>query len=117
MEQDLIVLNETNHYHQCDAITIVPLESFLKSASRIQLNYEDLYLINSKSVLHFFDKLGFNNTYEYRGSYSEQKIQEMRPRYLTYLRELLPKKAPGNSGLDIIDEQDEERALLTSGQE
>lgn len=30
-KSELVVLNKTNHYHQCDALVIVPVESFMKS--------------------------------------------------------------------------------------
>ena len=70
-EQELIVLNETNHYHQCDAIMMIPLESFVKGGNKIQLNYPDLLLLNTKAVLQFLDKIGFNNAYQYKTSFSK----------------------------------------------
>jgi len=30
---------ECNHYHQCDALVIIPLESFFKSYNPVQFNY------------------------------------------------------------------------------
>ena len=39
-KNELVIVNDTNHYHQCDAIILVPGESALRSMSHFQLNYQ-----------------------------------------------------------------------------
>lgn len=46
-EKELVIVKETGHYHQCDAVVLVPLESFLRTGFKFQLNYTDLYLLHS----------------------------------------------------------------------
>lgn len=45
--KELIVLNETNHGHQCDVLVLIPLEAFLMTMDSFQLNYVELYLLNT----------------------------------------------------------------------
>jgi len=40
-------IKETHHYHQCDAIVLVPLESFLATGTKFQTNYTELYILNT----------------------------------------------------------------------
>ena len=61
-KKEFLRLLECNHYHQCDAIIIIPLESFFKSYNPIQTNYVQLYLIHSKTALDFFRRIGFHNS-------------------------------------------------------
>ena len=46
-KKESIILKEINHYHQCDAILLVPMESFIKSCNMWQCNVGELYLLNS----------------------------------------------------------------------
>ena len=46
-KKELIIIKDTNHFHQCDAIALVPMESALRSINTFQLNYLDLYLLHS----------------------------------------------------------------------
>lgn len=44
---ELIMIKEVNHYHQTDAVIIVPLEIAIKSSNKLHLNLSDLYLLNT----------------------------------------------------------------------
>lgn len=59
-QSELILFKHTNHYHQCDGIVIVPLESFIKSENRIQTNFVELYLSNSRAVLRWLHENGLS---------------------------------------------------------
>ena len=43
----LVILKNTNHYHQTDAICIVPIEVFVKSMNRPHLRVADIYTLNT----------------------------------------------------------------------
>lgn len=58
-KMESIVLKEINHYHQCDAILLVPMESFIKSCNMWQCNVGELYLLNSQVCMKFLDEVGF----------------------------------------------------------
>jgi hypothetical protein len=47
------ILKQCNHYHQADVICLAPVESFIKSANRPQLNVGDIYMLNTRMVLLF----------------------------------------------------------------
>ena len=81
--KELIVLNETNHGHQCDVLVLIPLEAFLMTMDSFQLNYVELYLLNTKCVLHFLSRAGFANAYETQAV--EEEIAPLRERYLDYV--------------------------------
>lgn len=47
-QKQLIYLKDCSHYHQTDAICIVPIEVFVKTRSRTpQTNVADIYLLNT----------------------------------------------------------------------
>lgn len=45
--KELAYLRGCNHYHQTDAICIVPIEVFIKSSNKPQINVCELYLLNT----------------------------------------------------------------------
>jgi len=63
-DRELIILNETNHGHQCDAILLITLEGFLMTMDSMQLNYLELYMLNTQCVLQFLSRIGFSNCYD-----------------------------------------------------
>lgn len=46
-KHELIIMKEVNHYHQTDAVIIVPLECAIKSLNKLHFNLGDLYLLNT----------------------------------------------------------------------
>lgn len=60
--QQLIMLKNCNHYHQTDAICLVPLEAFLRSGERPHTNVGELYQVNTQLIMLFLHKLGFAPT-------------------------------------------------------
>lgn len=60
---ELIMLKEVNHYHQTDAVIVVPLECAIKSSNKLHLNLADLYLLNTQVAMLFLDKTGLNTSF------------------------------------------------------
>lgn len=79
--KEFVIINEINHYHQCDAIVIMPLETFLASKHKLQLNGPALYLLNSQLVLRFLKNLGFAN---FPRQVVEDQIKKLEERYVNY---------------------------------
>ena len=85
-----MTLLQTNHFHQSDAIMIIPVETFLQTTNKWNFNYADLYLLNTKVVLQFLHKLGLNNAYDFDSSYCKSEIQRLGPDYLDFKKEYSP---------------------------
>ena len=85
---------------------IIPIESFIKGQTRPTLDYPDIYLLNTKTVLAFLHKIGLNNSYDFDTSYCKSEIQRMGPEYLEYLRKYTPEGEK-----DILEDDDEEALL------
>lgn len=82
--KELIILNETNHGHQCDVLVLIPFEAFLMTGcDSFQTNYIELYILNTQCVLHFLSRAGFANGYEIKDV--EEYIAPLRERYLDYV--------------------------------
>jgi hypothetical protein len=81
--KEFLIIKDCNHYHQVDAIIIIPLESFFKACGPIQTNYVQLYLINSKTALDFFRRTGFYNSPNPDNDFKDckQQIQELQDPY------------------------------------
>ena len=53
-----------NHYHQTDAICIVPMEAFIKSGAKPQTNVGDIYMLNTHLVMAFLHQTGYSNSFD-----------------------------------------------------
>ena len=63
-KKEMIILKGCNHYHQTDAICIVPVEAFIRSGNKPQTNVGDIYLLNTHLVMVFLHQTGFSNSFD-----------------------------------------------------
>lgn len=80
--KELIILNEQNHFHQCDGILASPIEIYLFSGHKWQTNYADLYKLNTMVLLRFMKKLGVA---DFEAHPVEDWIKSREDQYLTYI--------------------------------
>ena len=81
--KQLIYLKECSHYHQTDAICIVPIEVFVKTRSRTpQTNVADIYLLNTQAVMLFLHQIGLSNSFDY--SRLERRVSKLGKKFLDY---------------------------------
>lgn len=94
-KKDFLIVKECNHYHQCDAIVIIPLETFFKSYNQIQYNFVQLYLANSKVSLDYFRKIEFHNSTNIKEDWKDVQMDcddLKKEGYFEYLMYYDPKK-------------------------
>jgi len=63
-KNELIMIKDINHGHQCDAIAIMPFEVCLRSPNTFQLNYCALYMLHSQLILSYLHRLGISNSFD-----------------------------------------------------
>jgi hypothetical protein len=91
--QELITFREINHYHQTDAICIVPLEVCVKSSNKPHFNLAEIYLLNTQAVMLFLHKLGLTPTGFDRVKLSEH-VNKHKQRFLEYRQQGKEYQAP-----------------------
>jgi len=78
--KEMHVLKGCNHYHQADVICLVPLEAFIRSGNKPQLNVGDIYLLNTWVVLLFLNKIGFGDHFDV--SPVQKRVDKMKKKFL-----------------------------------
>lgn len=103
-KKEMLIVKDTNHFHQCDAIAVVPLESALRSLDKFQLNYLELYLLHSQLILHFMSRLGFANSYDL--NLIEDNIRKLIDKYVVYINKFTPDIEVGDKDIQNDGEND-----------
>ena len=81
-KHELIYFKETNHYHQTDAICIMPVEFMVKSSNRPHHNVAELYLLNTQAAMVFLNKNGLNNSFD--ADKLEAHVNKLGKKFLDY---------------------------------
>ena len=79
---ELIVLKETNHYHQTDAICIVPMEVCIKSSNKPHINVSEIYLLNTHVVMLFLHKNGIPACVDFNKL--NERVKRFESKFLNY---------------------------------
>ena len=76
------MLKNCNHYHQTDAICLVPLEAFLRSGSRPQVNVGELYQVNTQLIMLFLESVGLAYTVDV--DKVRERVTRLEDKFLEY---------------------------------
>lgn len=82
VKKEMIILKGCNHYHQTDAICIVPVEAFIKSGNKPQTNVGDIYLLNTHLVMVFLYQTGFSNAFDPKKLIS--RVKKLEKKFVEY---------------------------------
>jgi len=103
--KEFAIINEINHFHQCDLLILLPIETFLISGTRWSINPGDLYKLNTQVCMRLLNKIGMNAC---EPKYIEDFIARYEKRHLEYLTEY----TQGQDGPDLINGDDIEAEPL-----
>lgn len=107
-QKELVILNEQQHFHQCDFILISPIETYLVSWHKWQTNFPDLYKMNTMILLRFMAKLGVGH---FDPNSVEEWLSSREKKYLNYLHTYTPE---GKANEEIAAAGDDSKqSLLT----
>jgi len=85
---------EQQHFHQCDGVLLSPLEIYLWTWHKWQLNFADLYKMNTQVLLNFTTKLGIGH---FEGKIVEDWLKDHdEERYCDYKARFSPDKLPNS---------------------